>query len=244
MINECTASSSYVIFDPEDARRLYPGKSDNEIEALSKEDLYKVDILAFCPTKCNGAGSLLSLVKGNPSIMTALTGTHVIRSGLFLVDKWNPEKEGTKQLHEINIENKMESMKRIADIANLSLDMSKLKKDENIISRAKHSATIVSNNDRSWNATFAMLVEYVGENFRLPFQRDGPTAVNNKTKLGKWYNTVRNKSHTTARGDRMLVMKAITAIMYNGNRLRNNLGPSVKNNVKKMISELKSLSPS
>jgi hypothetical protein len=168
----------------------------------------------------------------------------ILKHGSFLIYKWDPSKKGTKQLHEINIENKMESMKRIADIANLSLDMSKLKKDENIISRAKHSATIVSNNDRSWNATFAMLVEYVGENFRLPFQRDGPTAVNDKTKLGKWYNTVRNKSHTTARGDRMLVMKAITAIMYNGNRLRNNLGPSVKNNVKKMISELKSLSPS
>jgi hypothetical protein len=97
---------------------------------LSKEDLYKVNILAFCPTKCHGAGNLLSLVKENYSNMTALTGTHVIRNGLFLVDKLDPEKEGTKLLHEINIENKMESLKRIANIANLSLDMSKVILDD------------------------------------------------------------------------------------------------------------------
>jgi hypothetical protein len=232
----------YVIFDHENARELYPGKSDKELEALSKEDLYKVKILAFCPTKEQGAGSLHSLVKGGK--LSSLTGTHVIRNGLFLIDKWDPLKKGTKQLHEINIENKMESMKRIADFANLSLDMNKLKKDENIISRAKHSATNVSNNDRSWNANFAMLVEYVGEHFRIPCQRDGPTAVNDETKLGKWYSRERNKSFTTARGDRMLVMKDITSILYSGRHLRNNLGPCVKNNVKKMISELKSLSPS
>ena len=231
----------YVIFDPEDVRELYPGKSDKELEALSKEDLYKVEILAFCPTKDHGAGSLRSLVKGRS--LSSLTGTRFIRNGFFLVDKWDPSKKGTKQLHEINIENKMESMKRIADIANLSLDMSKLKKSENIISRAKHSATNISKSDRSWNANFAMLVKYVGQHFKLPHCKDGPTAVNGKTKLGKWYSNERNKSHTTARGDRMLVMKEITSILYTGRHLRN-LGPSVKNNVKKMISELKSLSPS
>jgi hypothetical protein len=233
----------YVIFDPEDVRELYPGKSDKELEALSKEDLYKVKILAFCPTKEDGAGSLHSLVKGGN--LSGLTGTHFIRNGFFLVDKWDPSKKGTKQLHEINIENKMESMKRIADIANLSLDMSKLKRSENIISRAKRSATNISKSDRSWNANFAMLVKYVGQHFKLPHCKDGPTAVNGKTKLGKWYSNERNKSHTTARGDRMLVMKEITSILYigRGRHLRN-LGPSVKNNVKKMISELKSLSPS
>ncbi len=42
--------------------------------------------------------------------MAAVTGTHVILNGLFLIDnKWDPAKEGTKQLHEINIENKVES---------------------------------------------------------------------------------------------------------------------------------------
>ena len=97
-----------VIFDIEDARERYPGKSNEELDAWSKEDLYKVDILAFCSMKCHGAGNLLSLVKGDLSNMTALTGTHVIRNCLFLVDKWDREKEGTKQLHEINIENKME----------------------------------------------------------------------------------------------------------------------------------------
>jgi hypothetical protein len=30
------------------------------MEALSKEDLYKVDILAFCPAKHVGAGNLFS----------------------------------------------------------------------------------------------------------------------------------------------------------------------------------------
>ena len=131
----------YVIFYLENARELYPGKSDEELEALSKEDLYKVKILAFCPTKANGAGNLRSLVKGRN--LTGLTRTHVIRNGSFLVDKWDPSKKGTKQLHEINIENKLECMKRIEDIANLANDMGEL------ISRAKHSATNVSNNDRS-----------------------------------------------------------------------------------------------
>jgi hypothetical protein len=106
------------------------------------------------------------------------TGTHVIRNGLFLVDKWDPAKEGTKQLHEINIENKVECMKRIADIANLSLNMSELIHRENI------SATKISNNDLSWDANFTKLVEYVGENFRLPSQVDGPTTVTGKQKLG------------------------------------------------------------
>jgi hypothetical protein len=41
----------FVIFDIENACERYPGKSDKELEALSKEDLYKVDILTFCPTK-------------------------------------------------------------------------------------------------------------------------------------------------------------------------------------------------
>jgi hypothetical protein len=95
----------YVIFDPENARELYPGKSDKELEALSKEDLYKVKIIAFCPTTKN----LRSLVKGRH--LNGLTGMHVIRNGSFLIDKWDPSKKGTKQLHEINIENKMESMK-------------------------------------------------------------------------------------------------------------------------------------
>ena len=95
----------YVIFDHENARELYPGKSDKELEALSKEDLYKVKIIAFCPTTKN----LKSLVKGRH--LNGLTGMHVIRNGSFLIDKWDPSKKGTKQLHEINIENKMESMK-------------------------------------------------------------------------------------------------------------------------------------
>ena len=92
--------------------------------------------------------------------MAALTGTHVICNGLLLVDKWDPAKEGTKQLHEIYIENKVESLKRIADIANLSLDM------REIIRREKISAANIRNNDISWDTTFAMLVEYVGENFK------------------------------------------------------------------------------
>ncbi len=163
-----------------------------------------------------------------------MTGTHVIRNGLFLVDKWDPMKAGTKQLHEINIENKVECMKRIADIANLSLDMSELTHRENI------TATKISNNDISWDANIVMLVEYVGENFKLPCQRDGPTAVNGKTKLGMWYCNERKITHTTARGDRMLSMKAITPILYSGRQLRK-LGPNEKIRVNKMISELKSI---
>ena len=57
-----------------------------------------------------------------------------------------------------------------------------------------------------------MLVEYVGDNFRLPSQVDGPTTVNGKTKLGKWYSRERNKSFTTARGVRMQGMKAIKSV--------------------------------
>ena len=196
----------FVIFDIENACERYPGKSNKELEALSKEDLYKVDILAFGPTKCHGAKTLLSLVKGDYSNMTALTGTHVIRNGLFLVDKWDPEKEGTKLLHEINIENKMESLKRIADIANLSLDMSAVIRGKN------SSATKISNNDISCDANFAMLVEYVGENFKLHDQR--------KSKLGKWYTNERKVSYTTARGDRIQGMKAIVSILYNRSHLR------------------------
>jgi hypothetical protein len=104
--------------------------------------------------------------------MAAVTRTHVIRND-------ETEKEGTKQLHEIKIENKMECMKRIADIANLGNEMGKLNRGKNI------SATQISNNDISWDANFAMLVEYVGENFRLPCQRNGPTAVNDKNKIGE-----------------------------------------------------------
>jgi hypothetical protein len=222
----------YVIFDPEDARRLYPSKSDKEMESLSKEDLYKVDILAFCPSKCKGAGSLLSLVKGSCSNIYALTGTHVIRNGLVLVDKWDPAKEGTKQLHEINIENKVESLKKIANIANQSLVMSA------VIHAKNSSITKISNNDLRWEANFAKLVEYVGKYLKLPSQVDGPTAVTGKQKLGMWYGAERNKSHTTARGDRMQGMKAITSILYHVNRLRK-LGSDEKIRVKKMISELK-----
>ena len=104
--------------------------------------------------------------------MATVTRTHVIRND-------ETEKEGTKQLHEINIENKMECMKRIADIANLGNEMGKLNRGKNI------SATQISNNDISWDANFAMLVEYVGENFRLSCQRNGPTAVNDKNKIGE-----------------------------------------------------------
>jgi len=125
----------------------------------------------------------------------SLTGTYVIRNGLFLVDKWDPTEKGTKQLHAINIENKMECMKRIANIANLGKDMSKLTRRENI------SIMKISNTNLSWDANFAKLVEYIGENFRLPSQVDGPTTVNGKTKLGKWYNHKRKRSFTTARGD-------------------------------------------
>ncbi len=44
--------------------------------------------------------------------------------------------------------------------------------------RENISITKISNNDLSWDANFAKLVEYVGENFRLPSQVDGPTTVN------------------------------------------------------------------
>ncbi len=158
--------------------------------------------------------------------MTALTGTQVIRNGLFLVDKWDPAKEGTKQLHEINIENKVESLKRIADIANLSLDMSKITRHEKI------SVTRISYNDINWNTNFAGVVEYVGEHFRLPDRR--------KSELGKWYSNERNRSHTTARGDRIKAMKAIVSILYNHSHLRQ-LGSDKKISVKKMSSELKSI---
>jgi hypothetical protein len=70
-------------------------------------------------------------------------------------------KEGTKQLHEINIENKLECMKRIADIVNLGNDMGELNRGKNI------STTQISNNDISWDANFAMLVEYVGKNLLM-----------------------------------------------------------------------------
>ena len=166
--------------------------------------------------------------------MAAVTWTHVIQNGLFLVDKWDPEKEGTKQLHEINIENKMESLKRIANIVNLSLDMSELTRREKI------TATQISNNDLSWDANFAKLVEYVGENFKQPSQKDGPTAVNGKSKLGKWYHNEKGKSFTTARGVYMQGMKVIVSILYDRSRLRK-LGSDEKIRVKNMISELKSI---
>ena len=138
--------------------------------------------------------------------MVGMTGMHVIRNGLSLVDKWDPVEEGTKQLHEINIEHKMESLKRIAHIVNLSLDMSEL------TCREKITATHISNNDISWDTNFAMLVEYVGENFKLPDQC--------KSKLGKWYNNEKGKSSTTARGVRMQGMKAIVSILYKSSHLR------------------------
>jgi hypothetical protein len=153
---------------------------------------------------------------------------------LFLVDKWDPAKEGTKQLHEINIENKVESLKRIPDIANLGNDLTE------ITCREKITATNISMNDQSWNANFAMLVEYVSENFRLPSQKDGPTSVNGKSKLGMWYINERNNSHTTAKGDCMQGMKAIVSILYNRSRPRI-LGSDEKIRVKKIISELKSI---
>jgi hypothetical protein len=77
-----------------------------------------------------------------------------------------------------------------------------------------------------------MLVEYVGENFKLPDQR--------KSKLGKWYNNEKGKSSTTARGVCMQGMKAIVSILYKSSRLRK-LGSDEKIRVKKMISELKSI---
>ncbi len=88
------------------------------------------------------------------------------------------------------------------------------------------------NNDINWNENFAMLVEYVGENFKLPDQR--------KSKLGKWYASERKVSYTTARGDRIQGMKAIVSILYNRSHLRK-LGSDEKIRVKKMISELKSI---
>jgi hypothetical protein len=103
----------------------------------------------------------MKIVKGAYLTLTGTTGTHVIRNGLFLVDKWDPVKEGTKQLHEINIENKLECMKRIADIVNLGNDMGELNRGKNI------STTQISNNDISWDANFAMLVEYVGKNLLM-----------------------------------------------------------------------------
>ena len=68
----------FVIFDFEDVKKRYPGKSNEELEALPKADLYKADILAFCPTKCFGPGNLESLVKGRKgsgSETNKLTGT-------------------------------------------------------------------------------------------------------------------------------------------------------------------------
>ena len=116
----------------------------------------------------------------------------------------------------------MESLKRIANIANLSLDMSELN---------QITATQTSNNDISWDANFAMLVEYVGENFKLPEQ--------SKSKLGKWYTNEKGRSSTTARRVHIQGMKAIISILNNCSRLRK-LGSDEKIRVKKMISELKS----
>jgi hypothetical protein len=155
-----------------------------------------------------------------------LTGTHVIRHGLFLVDKWDPEKEGTKQLHEIHIENKVENLKRIADIANHGTEMSM------VIRGKKSGATRISNNDNNWNANFAEVVEYIDENLRVPSQKE--------SKLGKWYSKEKRQSLTTARGDRMESLNAIVSILYNRSRLRQ-LRSDEKNSVKKMISELKSI---
>jgi hypothetical protein len=167
--------------------------------------------------------------KGSGSETNKLTGTHVIRHGLFLVDKWDPEKEGTKQLHEIHIENKVENLKRIADIANLGLEMCE------VIRGKKSGATRISNNDNDWNANFAEVVEYIDENLRLPTQKE--------SKLGKWYSYQKSKSLTTAcqdRVDRVKSLNAIVSILYNGSHLRQ-LRSDEKNSVKKMISELKSI---
>ena len=217
----------FVIFDFEDVKKRYPGKSNDELVALPKADLYKADILAFCATKCYGPGCLESLVKGRKG--NKLTGTHVIRHGLFLVDKWDPEKEGTKQLHEIHIENKVENLKRIANIAKLGLEMCE------VIRGKKSGATRFSNNDNYWNAKFAEVVEYIDENLRLPTQKE--------SKLGKWYSYQKSKSLTTAcqdRVDRVKSLNAIVSILYNGSHLRQ-LRSDEKNSVKKMISELKSI---
>ena len=150
----------------------------------------------------------------------------MIRHGLFLVDKWDPEKEGTKQLHEIHIENKVENLKRIADIANLGLEMCE------VIRGKKSGATRISNNDNDWNANFAEVVEYIDENLRVPSQREST--------LGMWLSVQKSKSLTTARGDRMKSLNAIVSILYNRSRLRQ-LRSDEKNSVKKMISELKSI---
>ena len=91
-----------------------------------------------------------------------------------------------------------------------------------------------------WDANFAKLVEYVGENFKQPSLVEGPTSDNGKTKLGKWYNSERNYSYTTSRGDCMQGMKAIVSFLYNRTHLRK-LGSDEKIRVKKMISELKLL---
>ena len=82
----------------------------------------------------------------------------------------------------------MESLKRIAVIANLSLDMSELTRREKIT-----AAQISNNGIISWDANFAMLVEYVGENFKLPDQR--------KSKLGKWYNKMKRENHLPLPGE-------------------------------------------
>ncbi len=116
----------------------------------------------------------------------------------------------------------------------MSKDLSEITRREKMI------AMRISNNDISWNANFAMLVEYVGENFKLPSKKDGPTSDNGKTKLGKWYLIERNKSHTTARGDCMEDMQAIVSILYNRNHLRK-LGSDEKIGVKKMISHASGL---
>ena len=150
----------------------------------------------------------------------------MIRHGLFLVDKWDPEKEGTKQLHEIHIENKVEKLKRIADIANLGLEMCE------VIRGKKSGATRISNNDNNWNANFAEVVEYIDENLRVPSQREST--------LGMWLSVQKNKSLNTARGDRMKSLNAIVSILYNRSRLHQ-LRSDEKNSVKKMISELKSI---
>ena len=65
-------------------------------------------------------------------------------------------------------------------------------------------------------------------------------SVGTDSNLGKWYNNEKNKSHTTARGDRMQRMIAITSILYNRSWLRK-LGSDEKIRVKEMISDLQKL---
>ena len=89
-----------------------------------------------------------------------------------------------------------------------------------------------SNNDINWNEKFAMLVESIGENLKLP---DHCTS-----ELGKWYTNERKVSFTTARRVQMEGMKTIVSILYNHSRLRK-LGSDEKIIMKKMISELKSI---